>query len=1106
MKKLYTNTKTWRATVLTVCSAFLLLCYTTAFAQTTFGPFDAGIVTPLEIAEPTYSVVYNGSPSTMLQSDVAVTGVTGTSVVGISVDVTITHTWIGDLTLKLVSPDGDTLTLMSQAGTAETADAGSCSGTSSDWTGETVTFVDGGATDAEVMVGPPSGTYFPSPGITSYPTQDFASLFGGTMNGTWSLFVGDGCSGDDGTLDQWSITIVTASPSFTLTKTVGLEPDPSGLGCTALPVPTTQSIGVNVGDSVCYWYIVENTGDVELDVFDFVDDQLLPSGLVGAPQTLGIASTIAIPWDDLPTEITAEVTNIADITFYDTETGLSAGPETDQATVGIIPANDECVDAIPLSCGVPVVGTTEFSTDAGNPAGCAQFADDPVVWYSFVGTGYPVRLTTCGTTTDGASEAAYIGVYEGTCGALVCESGGSANQGLDPNCAFNNSQLVNVETTLGTTYYVTVTAGSGAPNVIDFDLTLDCAPANDLCENAEVITCGQTVTGFTEYGTADAAGTCVTTNTAPGVWYEFVGDGSAVTASLCTNTSYDTKLSVYTGSCGTFTCVTGNDDACGVQSEVTFTAASGTPYFILVHGFGSGVGAFELSLTCVPPPPGDVCSDAIEIACGDVVSGDFSAAGVTADNTNSSCSNSVGPGLWYHFVGTGEEITATTCGSNADTEMTVYSGDCNALVCVGSNDDDCGLQSTVDFFGVFGEDYYVNVAYWSSSSTPTVGDFDLSISCVCTAEAGTITADASPVCMSGGSATISATHDGNATVPTGYIQLYLLADAATGIILDAGPVASFTVAAAGDYVITTAIYDPLQLDPGTLPPGTTVAEVFVLTIDGGGTMCGSVDMVGTTITVNEEPTAVISGGGPSCDGANVDVQIDFTGTGPWDVSYTDPVGVVALSGVVDNPLVIATNAAGGYSLNSVSDANCPGVVSGSATVTSEVSPVADFSSAQTGGTLDVDFTDASTTSSTIVEWAWDFGDGNTSSDPNPTNTYALDGPYTVCLTVTDENGCASESCEAIQVTDIPTTIAEAVEQGMEVYPNPSNGQFVVVIEGVEADVQIIVMDLAGRQVYNEGATLNNSFRKELNLDVAKGTYLLQIGTVEGVVTRKIQIH
>ena len=77
---------------------------------------------------------------------------------------------------------------------------------------------------------------------------------------------------------------------------------------------------------------------------------------------------------------------------------------------------------------------------------------------------------------------------------------------------------------------------------------------------------------------------------------------------------------------------------------------------------------------------------------------------------------------------------------------------------------------------------------------------------------------------------------------------------------------------------------------------------------------------------------------------------------------------------------------------------------------------------------------------------------------------------------------------------------------MSIYPNPSNGQFVVEIAGVEGDAQITITDVTGRQIYTEGVIMNGSFRKEFSLDVAKGTYLLQISTVEGLVIRKIQIH
>ncbi len=49
------------------------------------------------------------------------------------------------------------------------------------------------------------------------------------------------------------------------------------------------------------------------------------------------------------------------------------------------------------------------------------------------------------------------------------------------------------------------------------------------------------------------------------------------------------------------------------------------------------------------------------------------------------------------------------------------------------------------------------------------------------------------------------------------------------------------------------------------------------------------------------------------------------------------------------------------------------------------------------------------------QYLWDFGDGNTSTDPFPTHVYANSGPYQLCLTMTDASGCQDTYCEEISV-------------------------------------------------------------------------------------------
>ncbi|MFQ6052240.1 MAG: PKD domain-containing protein [Candidatus Hydrothermarchaeota archaeon] len=71
--------------------------------------------------------------------------------------------------------------------------------------------------------------------------------------------------------------------------------------------------------------------------------------------------------------------------------------------------------------------------------------------------------------------------------------------------------------------------------------------------------------------------------------------------------------------------------------------------------------------------------------------------------------------------------------------------------------------------------------------------------------------------------------------------------------------------------------------------------------------------------------------------------------------------------------------------------------------------------------LTVYFTDASTDlDGTVVAWFWDFGDGvGTSTEQNPTYTYANAGSYEVTLTVTDDNGATDSVTKTVTVEAPP---------------------------------------------------------------------------------------
>ncbi len=587
MNNLYNTTKTRCAGLLSAI-ALITVCGTTALAQTNFGPFSASPA--LGISDD----LYDGGYGSMAASSVTVSGVTGTSVVNISVDLQIAHTWPGDLVVKLVSPDYDVLTLFSRAGYAETADDGTgCCGLAADLTTEVLTFSDAGVTDGELMAAPFSSTYFPNPGITTYSTQTFTSLYGGTMNGNWTLYIGDAGSGDVGTLNAWSITITTASPSINMGKFVAVED--GNADCSDDALPAVSELNVQAGTNVCYFYIVGNTGDVAFSTHDLVDDQL-GTILAGFPYLLNPGSSAFLP---VMANITTEVTNIADWTAY------NAGP-TDvvtaqaTATVRIIPANDECANAEVIACGDVVAGTNSGASEQSVPTynGGSVGAG---VWYVFTGTGNDVTLSTC---NDATFDTEINVVTTSDCINFTNVAGNDDGSGCS-----GFSSLVTFTTVASQTYYVYVSDYvSGGGNTGTFNLTMTCvAPANDLCSNAQVIACGDVVAGSNLGATEQAVTTFNGFTVGTGVWYVFTGTGGDVTVSTCGAADFDTEINVITtADCMDYTNnVAGNDDGtgCGLSSEVTFTTVASQTYYVYVSDWNSGggnQGTFNLSLTCDP--------------------------------------------------------------------------------------------------------------------------------------------------------------------------------------------------------------------------------------------------------------------------------------------------------------------------------------------------------------------------------------------------------------------------------------------------------------------------------------------------------------------------
>jgi PKD repeat protein len=75
-----------------------------------------------------------------------------------------------------------------------------------------------------------------------------------------------------------------------------------------------------------------------------------------------------------------------------------------------------------------------------------------------------------------------------------------------------------------------------------------------------------------------------------------------------------------------------------------------------------------------------------------------------------------------------------------------------------------------------------------------------------------------------------------------------------------------------------------------------------------------------------------------------------------------------------------------------------------------------------GSEVTFDGTGSSDPDDDALTYAWNFGDGVTGSDATPTHTYADNGEYEVCLTVTDPQGLSDTQCTVAEVANVAPNV------------------------------------------------------------------------------------
>jgi Trypsin-like peptidase domain len=249
--------------------------------------------------------------------------------------------------------------------------------------------------------------------------------------------------------------------------------------------------------------------------------------------------------------------------------------------------------------------------------------------------------TSCGDgVCNGAESPVDCPADCGTCGNTVCDDGED-----ESTCCMD--------------------CGCAAPMVCAANVCVPDPADGDTCADvAELrVTGAYMVTGTTADATDDYAGGCVAASTAPDRVYSItLAEETWVDAQV---SGFDTVLYVRTDCADPASetmCVDDSDPPGQLGSGIAGWFAPGT-YYLIVDGYGTASGPFQLAVSFVPPTTNDTCDVPGEISATgtQVVTGTF-AAGTGHDDYQGTCA---GAGIDHVYVFTAEEcidLTATAEG------------------------------------------------------------------------------------------------------------------------------------------------------------------------------------------------------------------------------------------------------------------------------------------------------------------------------------------------------------------------------------------------------------------------------------------------------------
>lgn len=249
-------------------------------------------------------------------------------------------------------------------------------------------------------------------------------------------------------------------------------------------------------------------------------------------------------------------------------------------------------------------------------------------------------------------------------------------------------------------------------------------------------------------------------------------------------------------------------------------------------------------------------------------------------------------------------------------------------------------------------------------------------------------------------------------------------------------------------------------------------------------ICGQAISDTFQYVINAYPNALftVNNGNAACNIAPVNFMANPASRATYQWTF---VGGMPASSLEQNPS-ISYAATGTYNVQLIITNNL-----GTDTINSSVTiialPISSFEASVNNNQVAFTFTGVGQ-----ISQFWEFGDGSTSAELNPTHTYTTSGMYPINLIT--KNGCGNDTLSKV-VSIIVSSADDLVNDvKVNVQPNPSSGNFGLYIQSnLRGTYELSIADISGKILINKNVNINGIYREDIDLQAFNnGIYLLTL--------------